>query len=436
MSGSTTWDVAPPPPAAPPLDTSPVRLVIIAQPSSTQMLNAAFAADARFAVLALATSMADAKPKLVTNPEVVLVEAVAAAGPTELANVFSSYRGQVWVLTPQGLGQESVEAVRRIECVAQVVEGQPNFAVLAGQIYASVLQRRIAAPAAGESFVSSRSTTTTVGFRTIAVWSTQGGVGKSTIALALALEAKARNLPVLLLGLAAPDMTPLVLKDVANTPNLASWQSNPTVEGLKAAIQIHKRTGLHILPGFRDTVALGDYNAQTGPAALQNLVFTATRIGYSIIILDVSAPEVAPAALSIANTLVLVARPDLPGVLSALEGLRMVKDVLAGQHAIPAEAVYLVVNRVRNTTMTPDEIVREGKASRRDFPPLAAAIMDDPNVELAVKAMQPARDGSEPLRLAAKTLGNLLFPAAMQAAPDAGQAARVKRFGPFVFRER
>ncbi len=113
----------------------------------------------------------------------------------------------------------------------------------------------------------------------------------------------------------------------------------------------------------------------------------------------------------------------------------MVKDVLAGQHAIPPEAIYLVVNRVRNTTMTPDEIVREGKLSRRDFPPLAAAITDDPNVELAVKAMQPARDGSEPLRLAVKSLGNLLFPAALLASPEAGQAARVKRFGPFVFRE-
>jgi len=149
---------------------------------------------------------------------------------------------------------------------------------------------------------------------------------------------------------------------------------------------------------------------------------------------DVSAPEIAPAALSAANTLVLVARPDTPGVYSALQAVHLVKDVMAGQHAIPPEAIYLVVNRSRDTTLRPDEMVKWDKDERRDFPPLAASITDDASVELAVNRREPAYYSSDALRGAAKTLGNLLFPAAMAAPIEAAQAARVVKVGPVRIR--
>jgi MinD-like ATPase involved in chromosome partitioning or flagellar assembly len=273
-----------------------------------------------------------------------------------------------------------------------------------------------------------------IGWRSIAVWSPQGGVGKSTIALALALEATQRHLPTLLVVLSAPDMTPLILDGINPAPNILNWRANPTVEGLKAAIQVHKQTGLHILTGFSDPVSLGDYDAQNGPASLQNLTMRAAQAGYGLVLLDISAPEIAPSALAAATTLVLVARPDLPGVKSALEGLRLVKDVMAGQHAISAGAIYLVINRVRGTTYTPAEVVEQGKKVRADFPPLAASIADDPNVELATKNYQPALFNSDPLRTAVRTLGNLLFPAALSAAPGPAKPAKVIKLGPIRLR--
>jgi hypothetical protein len=100
-----------------------------------------------------------------------------------------------------------------------------------------------------------------IGWRAIAVWSPQGGVGKSTLALALALEATARRLPTLLVALAAPDMTPLILEGILPEPNILTWRAAPTVDGLRGTVQVHRKTGLHILVGFRDPVALGTFEA-------------------------------------------------------------------------------------------------------------------------------------------------------------------------------
>jgi MinD-like ATPase involved in chromosome partitioning or flagellar assembly len=413
----------------------PVRLLIVAQPGRSQAFYAAFVADARYAVQAVATSAVDAKAKLALDPEAVVAEVVVFNGPVEFADVFAAYRGACFALVPAGLNQADASAVRAVRSVQTVVEGEPNFAVLAGEIYAAVVARRPATQATADGFLGSRSPNAAmVGWRAIAVWSPQGGVGKSTVALALALEATARRLPTLLVALAAPDMTPLILEGILPEPNILTWRVTPTVDGLRAAIQVHRKTGLHILVGFRDPVALGSYEAQSGPTGLANLAYSAAQAGYGILILDISAPEIAPPALSAANTLVLVARPDTPGVHSALQAIHLVKDVMAGQHAIPPEAIYLVVNRARDTTLRPEEVVNWGKGERRDFPALAAYVADDAGIELAVNRREPAYYSSDTLRAAARTLGNLLFPTVVTAPGEAARPARVIKLGPVRIR--
>jgi hypothetical protein len=39
---------------------------------------------------------------------------------------------------------------------------------------------------------------------------------------------------------------------------------------------------------------------------------------------------------------------------------------VAGQHAIPDGAIHLVLNRVRDTTLRPDEMVKWGKDEPRE----------------------------------------------------------------------
>ena len=296
----STWGASPPSPAVTPA-IPPVRLLIVAQPGHAQAFYAAFAADARFAVQAVATSADDARAKLTLEPEAVIVEVVVFSGPPEFANTFAAYRGAAFAIVPANLGASLADAVRQVPCVLRVAEGEPNLAASAGEIYAAVVARRPAAGTPADSFTGSRGLgVAMIGWRAIAVWSPQGGVGKSTVALALALEALARRLPTLLVGLAAPDMTPLILEGILPEPNILTWRAAPTVDGLRSAVQVHRKTGLHILVGFRDPVALGSYEAQEGPSALTNLAYTAAQAGYGILILDVSAPEIAPAALSAA----------------------------------------------------------------------------------------------------------------------------------------
>ncbi len=412
----------------------PVRLLIVAQAARAQAIYTAFAADARYAVQAIATSAADAKAKLALEPEAVLAEVVAVNGPGEFSDVFAAYRAAVWALCPPNLSPQLAETVRRVPCVTQVIDGEPNLAALAGEISAAVLARRPSQGLAADGFAPLRGGTAMIGWRAIAVWSPQGGVGKSTVALALALEATARRLPALLVGLGAPDGIPLILDGISPEPNILNWRANPTVDGLKAAVQVHRRTGQHILVGFRDPVGVGAFDSHASPAGLTNLAYTAAQAGYGILVLDVSTQELAPAALSAANTLVMVGRADLPGIRAILEGVHLVKDVMAGQHAIPDGAIHLVLNRVRDTTLRPDEVVAFGKRERRDFPPLGAYVADDPNVETALNQMQAAYYVSDSLRRAAKTLGDLLFPAALTAQLAPAEPAKVVKVGPLRVR--
>jgi len=414
---------------------SPIRLLIIAQQSYAQAFYTAFAADARYAVQAVATSPEDARAKLTLNPEAVLCDAAVFNGPMEFSEVLSAYRGTCYVVTPAALAPADLEAVQGVPCVKKVIQGQANLPALAGDLYATAAAQRRAVAATPDAFLGGRlPQVASVGWRAIAVWSPQGGVGKSTVAQALALEATQRHLPTLLVGLAAPDVTPLILEGPRPEPNLLSWRSSPTVDGLRNCVQVHRVTGLHVLIGFRDPLELEGYDPESGPAGLTNLAYTAAQAGYGILIFDVSAQEFAPAALSVANTLVLVARPDIPGIYAVLEAVRLVRDVMAGQHAIPDAAIYLVLNRVRNTSLTPEEFVREGKRVRPDMPALAAAIHDDPNIDLAINQRQAAYFRSDTLRSAAHVLGDLLFPSALERRLEPAAQGKVLHLGPLRVR--
>ena len=123
----TSWGTPAPSPATNPA-IPPVRLLIVAQPGHAQAFYAAFAADARFAVQAVATSADDARAKLTLEPEAVIVEVVVFSGPPEFANTFAAYRGAAFAIVPANLGASLADAVRQVSCVLRVAEGEPNFA--------------------------------------------------------------------------------------------------------------------------------------------------------------------------------------------------------------------------------------------------------------------------------------------------------------------
>ena len=279
-----------------------VTLIVAGQPGRAQSLYNAFLADARFNVLAMATSPEDVRAKVGGhNPEALAVDGTVFKDVGAFSASLAAYQGACYLLLPPGAPADQVEAARRIPCVQEVLVLDTNLPELAGKIYATVTARRSTTFVPGGGFTPAGLLASTAsamaGWRSIAVWSVQGGVGKSTVAQALALDAANRRLPVLLVVLAAPDMTPLILgpKNVRPEPNIMSWRANPTMEGLRSAVQ-HFDV-LDILVGFRDPLALGAYTneAMEGNASLHGLANTAAFMGKAVVIFDVSAAELAAA---------------------------------------------------------------------------------------------------------------------------------------------
>ena len=412
-----------------------ISILVAAPPDHIAPLTNIFRSDARFSLVATATSTEDVRVKMAVKPAVVLAHAQVFESFEAFAQVLGNYDGSLYVILPEKAPPSVIESVREMSPTRDVISGDPNLPELAGRIYGAVsADRQLSLTGQGYRLGQSGPRSAMVGWRCIAVWSLQGGTGRSTIATALALEAAERRLPTLLVGLGVPDVVPLRLNFDGPEPNLLTWSSVPTSEQLK--VSVRQFDVLDVLAGFPNQRALDDYapialSAQQGLPALAS---AAAHAGYAVVVLDVSAPEMAAPAISAANTLILTALPTPDGLLAVGEASRMAGDFMNRQHSIPLEGMHLVLNRVRDTMLAPDEFMRSLGRMPDITPPLAAVIPDDPRIDVARTQFRPAYNFSEPLRQAMKHIGDILFApppglAAVQKAQQ-GRPSKVWRIGP------
>jgi arsenite-transporting ATPase len=239
-------------------------------------------------------------------------------------------------------------------------------------------------------------------------------VGKTTIATNLAYQAARRGLPTLLIGLGAPDDLPLIL-GLKPEPNLVSWHANPTQEGLKQAIQ--KLESLDVLAGFPDV--LSEAQAINTPSdashSVHKLVLTAAYAGYAVIVLDAPPTVLAAEAISAANSLVLVARPSLEGVMRTVHAYRIVVERLAGEYCIPRNGVFVVLNRTSPSRIASEEWHRAASSLLgQTFPPIVAHIADEPLLgELQDRKRLPLLESVSFAR-SLQPLANVLFSSSNQ----------------------
>lgn len=412
--------------------------LLLASPSH-QELYASLAGDSRFQI-AGATGQGEEVAQLLQrhSPQAALVDARLFARPSLLIDALQTYRGVAVLVIPPTLDPEQEERLRTIPCVAELVSQQSEARTVFDRLQHLSRQPRPARsgpnPAPASPFPPIPGPGATTGWRCIAVWGLEGGVGKTTIARALALDAASRRLRTLLVGLGAPDMLPLQA-GLAPEPSLLSWRAGPTVEGLQASLQ--KDGEVDLLAGFPSPPALGDYAPESmdGPSSLAALTGQAARLGYPVVILDVSSQELAAPALAAANTLLLVASPTIQGALAAVEAARLAHQ----ECGLSPEQCHLLVNRYRGSTLSAELFLKSTRPSYPALPVLAGAIPDDPAIEEALNSRRPPYYHSDPLRSVIRSLGDRLF-----AAPAPGQnalAARVGResqellrVGPVVFK--
>jgi len=163
------------------------------------------------------------------------------------------------------------------------------------------------------------------------------------------------------------------------------------------------------------------------PTSVPKLVLTAAYMGYAVIILDAPPTAMASSAISAANTLVLVGRPSLEGVMRSVEAYRTVVERLAGEHHIPQSGVYVVLNRMGGR-MGVDEWHKAASALLgRAFPPIIAQIPDDGRVGEAQDNRRMPLNVVDDFSRGLKPLADALFSANNGSRPAVAETQKPKR---------
>ena len=343
-------------------------------------------ADGRFRVISMATDAGDLRSKLSANPEALLLEGSLLGNYTALTELLTGLQCATYVVTPAEGGLELLQKVREIPSVKNAYIADVNLPEVAGRIYGDCLALRQSKSTSLQGTWSTGNNSGGVGpvaLRIITVWNQMGGVGKTTISTNLAYESARRGFPTLLIGLGAPDDMPLVA-GIKPEPNITQWWNNPTPEGIKLSIQ--KLDTLDVLAGFPDVLSEAQVMSAPpeSPNSIARLVTTAAHYaGYAVIIIDAPPSALAASAISVSNTLVLVARPSLEGVMRTVEAYRTVVERLPGEHRIAPDRVLVVLNRIGGRLAADEWHRAASQQAGKPFPPIIAQIPDNPAVGTA-----------------------------------------------------
>lgn len=426
---ATPVDSAPWP--AHPVPMSQPRLGLVS-PSLEFGISLAGCMAQGLSVAASASSPDKAREVLQTCSHVVL-DLTIVENTGQLTELLASCPSQVLVVTPDGLLPDILAQVQSVPGVALTTPAPalpdtlPRW--LPPQGPATVQDANVEGTVGPlpNTPPSMAHTTGAVGWRGLAVWSLEGGIGKSLIAWSLGTECVRRGLKCLLVGLGAPDILPLQA-GLDPSPNLLQWHRDPRPETVRDLLQHNGQ--LDLLAGFPSPRDLGTFApaAMDGDSSLPSLTVETARMGYAVTILDVSAQELAAPALKAANGLLLVSSATARGAVAAVEAWRLARQEIG----LPVSACHLVLNRTRSGQMSAREYTATVRSGLRDMPEPVAEMSEEPDLEPALAQSRGRPPDLAPWQTFATRLADRIV-GVSAAGADTEQAAET-RFGPLIFR--
>ncbi len=349
------------------------------------------------------------------EPDLLIVYADIAPKPDALRDLLSRLtQAVVVVLLPPAWGQiqgmlEQIHTVRRVFILPTSPVEVLNVGFSAVQT--EYAKRQSAAPLQ-QMYAGGPRSAGAVGTRVIAFVSSQGGVGRSTLAEALGFEITARrNIRTLLFSFDLPSPAPLRL-GLRYVPNASEFFARPE-GGIQDAVQ-STPDGLDVVIAPPDTYAYAQaVDVERGAAnSIRSLVMSSYMLHYGAILLDLPDGESTwmMQALLAANTVVIVSRPTLEGIKATAHIAQLITEKLVSDHRIPKEGIFVALNqRTPKTAFTPTQFSQEGATQYGWFPPVLATIDYDPAVSQAQDAGRPAASVSEALGKGAQVLADAFY---------------------------
>jgi len=379
-----------------------------------------FLSDARFVVSAHATQWSGFEQSLAQmRPDLVVIQAEIAPGPEALVQVLAEI--QVWHGVAIVIVPPAIRDLRGVFEQASIIRGvyiaPVNWGEIAQAGYAAVMTERAKAAAAAplqQAYVS-RSAGAILGTRVIAFISATGGTGRSTIAENLAYElAVRRNVRSLLMSFDMPPSAAPHLR-MRYVPNASEYFTRPG-DGFGSALQ--NREGLDILLAPENSVdyqKAADYSAgnKSEPDSIYSLVMASWTRNYASVVLDLPAGEQTWSlqGIAAANTAVIVSRCTLADMAATRHTLILLLERLIGEHRIPREAIYMVLNQVTDRSPISARGFHEELVSGYGWaPPVAAVIPYNPTISQAQDEQTPAVTRVDDLTRGIRNLADFLFP--------------------------
>jgi len=370
--------------------TAQVSVILAAPVLDTilQQMYPVFNADqGRFRVASIAANWQDLERNVRNmKADVVLVEADIANSPQQLAQFLATIPGVAIVILPPGWAQAE-GTLRAVDRVRELFIGpHVNYGEIAQKVYSAAITERAlhqsAAPMEGMYGMGGVSSTQVVGLKVYAFYASKGGTGKTTLAANFAYELNRVGVRTLLMGFDSPDDVGVQLK-LKRAPNSMNYYRRPGPEGFQASIQ--SKDDLHVILSPNDFVLASQVAQNQHPGTIQSLIQTAWTSGYGAIVMDLPPTEEAwaIAPLLLANTLILVALPGYTDQVKTVQTIKLLTETLAGQHRIPKENIFIVLNQFNRETdnLLPDAF-HQGAASFLGgwFPPVLTTIPFSPRV--------------------------------------------------------